>query len=313
MSFILSGFKELVRYGNLNTKTTKTQLLGSLVVLIPFVFIVGIATSALSFNGEHTGLVVSNVIRVVSLILAGPFLLAVVVRRVNDQFPGTGWTTLFSRSLSNSPIQILKFAGLWIALLFIGLVILWTFWPIYLLILLVVLVLPGQRDIPPSYIPPMPPFPSMKSGSIPPPLPTFTTPAKSSADETGSEEPAYRQGIFWFAVAAAIAMAVMVANPSLFDTGNPLEVEQGQTTPTSSDESTPEVSPKVKPTVTQVVIATATPGQPIVEHPVEAALDPRFRTCRDANDSGYGDYVSGVDPEYDWYDDRDHDGIVCER
>jgi hypothetical protein len=42
-------------------------------------------------------------------------------------------------------------------------------------------------------------------------------------------------------------------------------------------------------------------------------LDPRFDTCTAAIDSGYGPYVSGVDAEYSWYDDRDLDGVVCER
>lgn len=41
--------------------------------------------------------------------------------------------------------------------------------------------------------------------------------------------------------------------------------------------------------------------------------DPRFRTCREAIAAGYGPYVRGVDPEYDWYRDGDKDGIVCER
>lgn len=40
--------------------------------------------------------------------------------------------------------------------------------------------------------------------------------------------------------------------------------------------------------------------------------DPRFDTCKAANAAGYGNYREGVDPEYDWYQDRDHDGIVCE-
>lgn len=40
--------------------------------------------------------------------------------------------------------------------------------------------------------------------------------------------------------------------------------------------------------------------------------DPRFSTCGEANDAGYGEYVRGTDPEYDWYDDRDDDGVVCE-
>lgn len=40
--------------------------------------------------------------------------------------------------------------------------------------------------------------------------------------------------------------------------------------------------------------------------------DPQFGTCGEVNDNGYGPYRSGVDPEYDWYDDRDNDGVVCE-
>jgi hypothetical protein len=41
-------------------------------------------------------------------------------------------------------------------------------------------------------------------------------------------------------------------------------------------------------------------------------LDPRFSYCYEANDAGYGTYVRGQDPEYDWYDDADNDGVVCE-
>jgi hypothetical protein len=43
-----------------------------------------------------------------------------------------------------------------------------------------------------------------------------------------------------------------------------------------------------------------------------SGLDPHFGTCREANDAGYGPYVEGDDPEYDWYRDRDRDGLVCE-
>ena len=43
-----------------------------------------------------------------------------------------------------------------------------------------------------------------------------------------------------------------------------------------------------------------------------AATDPRFGTCREANAAGYGNYQRGSDPEYDWYQDRDKDGSVCE-
>ncbi|MDM7854563.1 excalibur calcium-binding domain-containing protein [Cellulomonas alba] len=41
-------------------------------------------------------------------------------------------------------------------------------------------------------------------------------------------------------------------------------------------------------------------------------LDPRFATCTAATAAGYGPYVQGRDPEYAWYIDRDHDGVVCE-
>jgi hypothetical protein len=43
-----------------------------------------------------------------------------------------------------------------------------------------------------------------------------------------------------------------------------------------------------------------------------SGLDPRFGTCTAAIAAGYGPYVRGVDPEYDWYVDRDGDGVVCE-
>ena len=43
------------------------------------------------------------------------------------------------------------------------------------------------------------------------------------------------------------------------------------------------------------------------------SIDPRFRTCGDANAAGFGPYTRGVDPEYDWYIDRDGDGLACER
>lgn len=40
--------------------------------------------------------------------------------------------------------------------------------------------------------------------------------------------------------------------------------------------------------------------------------DPRFATCREAKSEGYGPYWYGIDEEYDWYMDRDSDGVVCE-
>ena len=57
-------------------------------------------------------------------------------------------------------------------------------------------------------------------------------------------------------------------------------------------------------------IGCGTPNEPQATAGPE--LDPRFDTCEEANRAGYVDYRRGVDPEYEWYDDADEDGVVCE-
>ncbi|MGN6688504.1 MAG: GmrSD restriction endonuclease domain-containing protein, partial [Actinomycetales bacterium] len=62
-------------------------------------------------------------------------------------------------------------------------------------------------------------------------------------------------------------------------------------------------------------VAASTPAPQTVPAPAVTTgggLDPRFGTCKEATAQGYGPYVRGRDPEYDWYQDRDHDGVVCE-
>lgn len=44
----------------------------------------------------------------------------------------------------------------------------------------------------------------------------------------------------------------------------------------------------------------------------DGVLDPNYGTCSVAQANGAGPYYQGVDPEYDWYRDRDKDGVVCE-
>lgn len=65
---------------------------------------------------------------------------------------------------------------------------------------------------------------------------------------------------------------------------------------------------------------TTEPAQPKPEQTTEApapepepepATDPRYPYCKDLP-AGYGPYYKGVDPEYEWYTDRDGDGVVCE-
>lgn len=57
--------------------------------------------------------------------------------------------------------------------------------------------------------------------------------------------------------------------------------------------------------------AASTPVNPFASS--GGSTDPRFSYCYEANDAGFGPYYQGQDPEYDWYDDRDGDGVVCER
>ena len=52
--------------------------------------------------------------------------------------------------------------------------------------------------------------------------------------------------------------------------------------------------------------------QPLIGPPSRGKTDPQFRTCKDAKANGYGPYARGQHPEYEWYTDRDRDGIVCE-
>lgn len=80
-------------------------------------------------------------------------------------------------------------------------------------------------------------------------------------------------------------------------------------------ESAPQRTPAgpPSPATTSVTPPDGRAAEPGHEPPTPSdGLDPRFDTCAQANAWGYGPYVKGVDPEYDWYWDRDHDGIDCE-
>lgn len=78
-------------------------------------------------------------------------------------------------------------------------------------------------------------------------------------------------------------------------------------TPRATAQPTPR---PIKPTATPR--PTPQPKPTPAAKPTHNRLDPRYRTCKLAKSEGYGPYRRGVDPEYDWYRDADHDGIVCE-
>lgn len=58
--------------------------------------------------------------------------------------------------------------------------------------------------------------------------------------------------------------------------------------------------------------APATPKPKPTKTSTGGGLDPQFGTCKAAKAAGYGPYVQGKDPEYNWYRDADHDGVDCE-
>lgn len=75
----------------------------------------------------------------------------------------------------------------------------------------------------------------------------------------------------------------------------------------------PTVPPTFAPVPPPTPPPTAAPTLPPVIEPIaEPATDPRFGTCKEAKANGYGPYRQGVDPEYAWYRDSDHDGVDCE-
>jgi hypothetical protein len=141
-------------------------------------------------------------------------------------------------------------------------------------------------------------------------------PQTSSAfaeEQNGQEIPIYKQGIFWFAVSVAVFICLGTLIPSL-------NKQPEINSPVVTNSETPSApSSEPAPTVTRTVPQTATatpssiPAEGVTEQSETSALDPRFNTCGEANAAGYGPYVSGVNPEYDWYIDRDKDGIDCER
>lgn len=87
----------------------------------------------------------------------------------------------------------------------------------------------------------------------------------------------------------------------------------------SAPSTTPSPTATPKPTPTKAA-STPAPSTTKKSTPVPVPTktkgtqhtDPRFATCKAAKAAGYGPYYRGKDPEYSWYNDRDHDGIVCE-
>lgn len=106
--------------------------------------------------------------------------------------------------------------------------------------------------------------------------------------------------------------------------GTPAPQAQGQIAPLVSVSTAPAKTKTVtkrstvtkkavnRVTVVKTVVSTRAKTVRTTVAPPLDDRDPKFRTCGEANANNYGPYIRGIDPEYDWYQDRDGDGIVCE-
>ncbi|NYI42630.1 excalibur calcium-binding domain-containing protein [Demequina lutea] len=104
-----------------------------------------------------------------------------------------------------------------------------------------------------------------------------------------------------------------ITTPTAVESEPPSEEPAAEPSPSPSPApTTTEPGPVVEPAPAAPVAAAPVAAEPEPAPAVAPALDPKFKYCKDAIPAGYGNYVKGVDPEYDWYRDADGDGVVCE-
>jgi hypothetical protein len=131
--------------------------------------------------------------------------------------------------------------------------------------------------------------------------------AKSDSDAAGwlPPEQVCRYATTQVAVKAKYELAVTTAEHDALAAA--LHDCPGQELPTGG-------APTLAPNRSPAPRATASPpaAQGLVGTTSTSRVDPDYGTCRNAKAHGGGPYYAGKDPEYGYYQDRDHDGIVCE-
>lgn len=65
------------------------------------------------------------------------------------------------------------------------------------------------------------------------------------------------------------------------------------------------------PPVVEAPPAPVPPPPPPPAAPVQPAADPKFKSCTEVKKNKLGPYHKGQ-TEYEWYQDKDKDGVVCE-
>jgi hypothetical protein len=135
-------------------------------------------------------------------------------------------------------------------------------------------------------------------------------------------KPLVAWAVTWLVILVTGLIANGTAPPTTISTseaGTPAQT----TTPAPAAQPLTAATSTNPPAAPSVNTSTAAPKAPTTKEPrvnpkpsskatTAPPLDPRFRTCKKAKAHGYGPYVEGEDPEYSWYRDRDHDGVVCE-
>jgi len=105
--------------------------------------------------------------------------------------------------------------------------------------------------------------------------------------------------------------------PAVTEAAAPTSAEPAESTaPAPATVAGPAPAPVEADPVEQAPAPAPVAPAPVAPAPAPAPAaetDPQFDTCKDAKAAGYGPYVQGVDPEYDWYRDSDHDGTNCEK
>lgn len=339
-----TGVKEWLRFSDFVGRSNLREFWIFIGLCVSTVLLVEAVASSLAHLGwvlgAHVAAYFATVIEIFFLVPA----VAAIARRIQD--------TRFAQDIANRVPQLASRPGINVAIL-TGLaialsVVAFRYIGFFVLLFpLIMTLLPSDtrlKSAPRTFAPP-PTYASHLAGS-PPPLPGSPTIAISPGapkSVVASATNALKQkkkllARLWFWITVVIALLFIIL--SLWP-GMPEKITNGwnerlgtilNPTPaptlTVSPSPTPSEAggPSPTPTSTDEVSAGAGAGvgggagggseeddDIAVVVPSSDNLDPQFRYCTHAIAAGFGPYYAGKDPEYAWYQDRDGDGIVCER
>lgn len=349
----LDSFYSLVRsefllYSDLRGRSKPAHfwaLMGSFAAYLVFLLVVDslLLVKVLSFEVEA----------VVFWVLAAPLVVAIVpilsswVRRAKDTQPVRRFDAWIANFSANSRVNQRLLQTIVLVTLFLVAAILAINYILALLaIFLIIAALPSDAVVhrkgpnasrsTTTLLPPPPPSSAFSVGAPPHLTPVASSAAPRFTSDIQAPSKDLRKRVwFWISVLIALLLILMALFPTLL-----VDIEKGikrVTEPTQTvqpvESPTPSETPSGVPSETptdatgtdsesvgggvsgseeddDLVVVPVTPGD---DKEVNSGLDPRFRYCTHAIAAGYGPYYNGVDPEYEWYNDRDGDGVVCER